>query len=71
MYRGSVPCVIDAPPRIVTFALAPGAPLAVTILRPAALPCKACKAFIAGVAARSLAETEETDPVRSDFFTVP
>ena len=70
-YRGSLFPTIEFVPLILILTGAPGEPLFALTCTPAALPDKACIRFADGTALISLLETEDIEPVISDFLTIP
>ena len=70
--RGEFPALEKVPvPLIFTEAPAPGLPEFCNTLKPGASPANACAVLVTGLLANSLADTEETEPVRFTFFCVP
>lgn len=66
--RGEFPALEKVPvPLIFTEAPAPGLPEFCNTLKPGASPANACAVLVTGLLANSLADTEETEPVRFTF----
>ncbi len=70
-YNGSLPALIEVPPRIRIRGSAPGSPLLLVTVTPAARPCSACVAPRVGNSLSSAAETDDIEPVTSLFFWTP
>ena len=65
IYKGELSCDSEPPPRTRIFISASGEPSVVVTLTPASLPVRASDALATGIAAKSLALTEATEPVKS------
>jgi len=58
-------------PLILTVGVDPGCPEVFATVTPAALPCIACAIETVCEVFISFVVTDDTEPVKSDFFTVP
>jgi len=71
MIRGSFEAFRDEPPRILIVAPEPGAPPEVLITTPGVLPTSNSWGEVIAPWLKSLELTLATEPVASDFFTLP